>query len=259
MNQRPCHFPPCGATVSAAVVGPQTLFSTSCYWRFRRWVVFDSLRPWGLWPTILLCPWNSPGKNTRVGCHALLQGIFLTQGLNSCLLCFQHWQVDSLPQNHLKKSFQPVEMQKDIGQGSLLPNYPSDNVIYLTSAHISLERSGSWTDLDRKLSWKMSWVGQPPAKYVSILWKKEHSLGFIASFSATITWWCNVFYVSLPYIYKHWPSMSVLLQLYFEIQAITSAHGTELFMIWPHLSIQIVCIPVLKTCCINTRQLRLIQ
>ena len=29
-----------------------------------------------------LCPWNPPGKNTGVGCHDLLQGIFLTQGLN---------------------------------------------------------------------------------------------------------------------------------------------------------------------------------
>ena len=28
------------------------------------------------------CPWDSPGKNTGVGCHALLQGIFLTWGLN---------------------------------------------------------------------------------------------------------------------------------------------------------------------------------
>ena len=28
-----------------------------------------------------------PGKNTRVGCHVLLQGIFLTQGLNLSLLC----------------------------------------------------------------------------------------------------------------------------------------------------------------------------
>ena len=28
---------------------------------------------------------DSPGKNTRVDCHALLQGIFLTQGLNPCL------------------------------------------------------------------------------------------------------------------------------------------------------------------------------
>ena len=34
----------------------------------------------------LLCPWESPGKNTRVGCHALLQGISPTQGSNSCLI-----------------------------------------------------------------------------------------------------------------------------------------------------------------------------
>ena len=30
----------------------------------------------------LLCPWGSPGNNTEVGCHALLQGIFPTQGSN---------------------------------------------------------------------------------------------------------------------------------------------------------------------------------
>ena len=34
----------------------------------------------------LLCPWDSPGRDTGVGCHFLLQGIFLTQGSNS-LLC----------------------------------------------------------------------------------------------------------------------------------------------------------------------------
>ena len=31
-------------------------------------------------------PWNYPGKNTGVGCHALLQGIFLTQALNPSIL-----------------------------------------------------------------------------------------------------------------------------------------------------------------------------
>ena len=36
------------------------------------------------------------GKNTGVGCHALLQGIFLTQGSNLHLLCLLHWQVGSL-------------------------------------------------------------------------------------------------------------------------------------------------------------------
>ena len=34
----------------------------------------------------LLCPWDSPGENTGVGCHALLQGTFLTQRLNLSLL-----------------------------------------------------------------------------------------------------------------------------------------------------------------------------
>ena len=31
-----------------------------------------------------------PGKNTGVGCHFLLQGVILTQGSNSCLLCLLH-------------------------------------------------------------------------------------------------------------------------------------------------------------------------
>ena len=43
-------------------------------------------------PTRLLCPWDSPVKNTEVGCHALLQGIFPTQGSNSHLLCLLPWQ-----------------------------------------------------------------------------------------------------------------------------------------------------------------------
>ena len=46
----------------------------------------NSLRPPGLQPACLLCPQNSPGKNTEVGSHALLQGVFQTQGLNAGLL-----------------------------------------------------------------------------------------------------------------------------------------------------------------------------
>ena len=38
-----------------------------------------------------------PSKKTGVGYHFLLQGIFLTQELNPCLL---HWQRDSLPLSH---------------------------------------------------------------------------------------------------------------------------------------------------------------
>ena len=46
----------------------------------------DSLRPHGLKPTRLLCPWGFPGKSTGVGFHFLLQEIFPTQGLNPGLL-----------------------------------------------------------------------------------------------------------------------------------------------------------------------------
>ena len=47
-----------------------------------RSAVSDSL--WAHWLrlTRFLCPWDSPGKNTGVGCHSLLQEIFPTQGSN---------------------------------------------------------------------------------------------------------------------------------------------------------------------------------
>ena len=51
----------------------------SCVWLFRSY---------GLQPTRLPCSWNSPGKNTGVGCHALLQGILPVQWLNP-----NHWRL----------------------------------------------------------------------------------------------------------------------------------------------------------------------
>ena len=49
----------------------------------------DILWSRGLYPARLLSPWNSPGKNTGVGCHSRLQGIFQTQGSNPGLHCRQ--------------------------------------------------------------------------------------------------------------------------------------------------------------------------
>ena len=60
----------------------------------------------------LLCPWDSPGKNTGVGCHVLLQGIFLTQESNPRLL---HRQAGSLPL---------VPPGKSIGTPTCTPNCP---------------------------------------------------------------------------------------------------------------------------------------
>ena len=65
-------------------------------------------------PARFLCPWNSPGKNTGVGCHFLLQGIFPTQALNLGLLyCRQipyhlsHQGSPSATKIHLKKLLPP--------------------------------------------------------------------------------------------------------------------------------------------------------
>ena len=55
------------------------------------------MQPHELWPARLLCPWGFPGKSTGVDCHFLLQGIFLTQGLNPCLM---HCRAGSFPLSH---------------------------------------------------------------------------------------------------------------------------------------------------------------
>ena len=59
-------------------------------------VVSDSLRLHGQKSDRLLCPWDSPGKSAAAGCHALLQGIFQTQGSNPHLQQLLHWQAGSL-------------------------------------------------------------------------------------------------------------------------------------------------------------------
>ena len=52
---------------------------------------------WILRTDRLLCPWDSPGKSTGAGCHALLRGIFPTQGSTLHLFHLLHWQAGSVP------------------------------------------------------------------------------------------------------------------------------------------------------------------
>ena len=61
---------------------PNWLFSFVCKLFSHVWLFAV---PWTI-AIRLLCPWNSPGKNTGVGCHSLSHGIFWTQGLNLVLL-----------------------------------------------------------------------------------------------------------------------------------------------------------------------------
>ena len=75
------------------------------------------LRLHGLEPTRLLCSWGFSGKNTGTGYHFLLQGIFLTQRWNLCLL---HWQADSLLLSHQGSASLTTQPPKLGFQGTLL-------------------------------------------------------------------------------------------------------------------------------------------
>ena len=76
-------------------------------WRERlTLVVSTSLPPYGLQSTArLLCSWDSPGKSTGEGCHALLQGIFPDPGIKPVSLMSPAWWADSLPPEPSRKSF----------------------------------------------------------------------------------------------------------------------------------------------------------
>ena len=66
------------------------MWQDGCFMRSDFSVMFDSLQSHGLYLNRLLSPWNFPGNSTRVACHFLLQGIFLTQVSNAGVpLCRQ--------------------------------------------------------------------------------------------------------------------------------------------------------------------------
>ena len=67
-------------------------------------VVSDSLRPYRLEPARVLCPWDSPVKDTGVCCHALFLGIFLIQGSNLSPVSLA-LHVDFLPTGPAGKPF----------------------------------------------------------------------------------------------------------------------------------------------------------
>ena len=76
-------------------------------WKWSRSVMSDSLRPHGLWPSRLLCPWDFPGKSTGVGCHCLLRSSLLPNPYSTCSFCPAptHPSIPSFPVNKYCLSF----------------------------------------------------------------------------------------------------------------------------------------------------------
>ena len=75
----------------------ESIWPVLCACMLGCFIMSDSLSSYGLQPSGSSIHGDSPGKNTGVGCNALLQGIFPTQGLNPLLLSLLHGQAGSLP------------------------------------------------------------------------------------------------------------------------------------------------------------------
>ena len=98
------------------------------YFMHNHSVMSDSLWLHGLQPAMLLCPQNFPGKNTGVGCHFLLQGIFTTQGSNLHLFHLLHWQADSCVKYIFSIHFKYIQSIKKLNLKivkAALPQNPS--------------------------------------------------------------------------------------------------------------------------------------
>ena len=90
---------------------------------------------------------DSPGKNTGVGCHALLQGIFLTQGLNSYVSCIGRWVLCKcfFPQQFISSREAPLGVKKIIKRVKWLetffsfPLFPSSFLLLCPSPSLPFE------------------------------------------------------------------------------------------------------------------------
>ena len=92
--------------------------------------MLHSLRPYGLWPTRFLCPWDSPGENTGVGYHDFFQVIFPIRVSNLCLLCLLHWQVGSLPLAPPGKSLMNITLAEPLWVKNRAKQYVNTSITF---------------------------------------------------------------------------------------------------------------------------------
>ena len=100
----------------------------------------SSLWPHGLGFCRLLCLWDFPDKSTGVCGHALLQGIFPTQGSNSCLLqcrrILYHWATWEALDSTFAKWKSPGHLGKEM-QGEGKKNHRATEPLIIDSACLS--------------------------------------------------------------------------------------------------------------------------
>ena len=116
----------------------------------------------------MICPWDSPGKNTGVDSHSLLQGIFSTQGWNQGLLhCRQILYHLSYQGSRVPINTENVSLNLELGP-ELEPVCTSENDSLLTLVQkenwcvdVQICSPGkSSTSSPRPQSWPNMWVSE---------------------------------------------------------------------------------------------------
>ena len=136
----------------------------------------NSLWPHGLYPSTFLYPWNSPGQNSGVGSHFLLQGIFRTQVSHIAGGFFTSW---ALPRNLYQKASLPGK-PKNTGMGSL-------SILQ----QIFPTQESNWGLLHcRWILYELSYQGSPnkriPSVYIIISFINPYFTIFFFCFKASI-------------------------------------------------------------------------
>ena len=115
-------------------------------------VVSDSLQPHGLQPTRLLCPWNFPGKNSGVGCHFLLQGIFPSRDGDqthiSCISCIGRWILSHRATCEAYNKIQQIELL-----------FQCLVIFYQELLKVRERRETEFRDDSKVLGWYIRWGG----------------------------------------------------------------------------------------------------
>ena len=149
---------------------------------------------------------DSPGENTGVGCHTLLQGIFLTQESNPSLLHLLHWQADYLPlappgKPKISVSF-PFLAYSSVwvmatlmlaisqkGNYTLFLKYKSEDVIRAKLAYFSVSGCGRWSEIQRNCASLKVWLKE--AVIICILRVREVRCRKINMSSRPHIEWCD--------------------------------------------------------------------
>ena len=116
--------------------------SESEKWKWSRSVVSDSEQPHGPQPTRLLRPWDFPGKSTGVGCHCLLQSVWLVRvreepGTQDSWFAAYFLSLEGIITQNLRKQYEIYLQCRKIG-GKNLEKWKEEKTLFMPSEHFSV-------------------------------------------------------------------------------------------------------------------------